>query len=93
MLTAVTYLRTLYMNLDVTDDPYIVSWRTDDPEDSLWPDRRDERGKEILGVLQHGRYFEYVALLLHSRYGGNWAMYYPPWRQGRKIVYESPHTM
>ncbi|OJT02131.1 hypothetical protein TRAPUB_7426 [Trametes pubescens] len=93
-LTAVKYLRALYLNLDITGSPMCPSW-IQDGLDNKCADRRDEWGLEIVDVLQAaelGR-FEYVAVLLHSRSAGYCAMYRPSWWRDRRVDYDSPYTM
>ncbi|EIW53501.1 uncharacterized protein TRAVEDRAFT_52631 [Trametes versicolor FP-101664 SS1] len=93
-LTAVKYLRALYLNLDITGGPLRPSWGWDDLNGE-WADQRDEWGLEIVDVLQNAdlRAFEYVAVLLHSRRAGYWALYHPPWWRDRRVEYDSPHTI
>lgn len=93
-LTAVKYLRALYLNLDImTDSPWHPTWEYDDL-DSECAEQRDQWGQEIAEVLQTRESFQYVALLLHLHSAGYWALYRPPWcRHARRIDFYSPYKM
>ncbi|KAL1939387.1 hypothetical protein VTO73DRAFT_9943 [Trametes versicolor] len=92
-LTAVKYLRALYLNLDITGSPLRPTWVCKDL-DSDCGEQRDDWGVEIVEVLRTRETFEYVALLLHSRRAGFWALYRPPWcRHVRRIQYDSPYRL
>ncbi|KAH9847733.1 hypothetical protein C2E23DRAFT_906906 [Lenzites betulinus] len=78
-LTAIKYLRALYLNLDINGTPTSQTWMYDGlEEDNVWLDLRDEWGLEIAKVLQPNlESFEYVAVLLHCRCAGYWVRYLP----------------
>lgn len=82
-LSSVKYLRALYLNLDIRDGPY-EPWYVSSAI-LQWEKARNDRGRELLGILQTGAYFEYVALLLHTIRNCTWTLYRPEWSSGPQI--------
>lgn len=82
-LSSVKYLRALYLNLDIRDGLY-APWHVPDAVRE-WNKARNDRGLELLGILQTGPYFEYVALLLHTKDACTWTLFRPEWSSGPQI--------
>ncbi|KAH9848640.1 hypothetical protein C2E23DRAFT_785610 [Lenzites betulinus] len=75
MLTAIPYLRGIYLNLDVYDPANPAPWDLPWPPDQQEVERLDSLGKEILWVLENGRCFEFVALHVHQNRQGKWSIF------------------
>ncbi|OJT02127.1 hypothetical protein TRAPUB_7422 [Trametes pubescens] len=94
MLTAIKYLRALYLNLDITEDVY-KSWKA--PRNRKLQDQlvrsRNQRGRELVRVLQSCEHFEYVALPIHALYAGVWVLYRPAWWSGFNVEHDSPYAV
>ncbi|EIW53487.1 uncharacterized protein TRAVEDRAFT_74794 [Trametes versicolor FP-101664 SS1] len=86
-LSSVKYLRALYLNLDIRDGPY-KPWYVSSAL-LQWEKARNARGRELLGILQTGAYFEYVALLLHTMLDCTWTLYRPEWAPRPQIDWRS----
>ncbi|OJT02121.1 hypothetical protein TRAPUB_7416 [Trametes pubescens] len=87
-LSSMKYLRALYLNLDIRDglhEPWDFSGAT-----RQWENARDARGLELLGILQIGEYFEYVALFLRTIDACTWTLYRPVWSPGPQV---DPHSL
>ncbi|KAH9903496.1 hypothetical protein C8Q73DRAFT_634147 [Cubamyces lactineus] len=90
-LSAISYLRRLYLNLDFQEMPPVHDERVRDYtwNARAWVDFRNARAHEFLTILQVCPRFEYLALLDPKALCAIWVEYRPEWSRVHDWLFDS----